>query len=252
MPQAVEAGGWGLLAGSALLIGAALGFWAPIPRRLTGAVMAFGAGVLISALSFELMDEAYRTGGLAAAASGFLAGAALFSAANAYLARRGAKHRKRSQGRQPSEAEVSGSGLAIAAGALLDGIPESVAIGLSLTGGEAVSLATVVAVFLSNVPEGLSSAAGMRAARRPAGYVFGVWGAVAAASALAAVLGFTAFGGLPPEAEAAVTALAAGGILAMLADTMIPEAFEEVHGLTGVATVLGFLLAFALSKLAGG
>ena len=132
MPRVLQAGLWGLLAGSALLIGAAVGYLATLPQRLIAAIMAFGGGVLISALSFELMDEAYQQGGFTATAIGFLGGAVVYSAANLYLARRGAKHRKRSDGKQPSEAEEGGSGLAIAVGALLDGIPESIVIGVTM------------------------------------------------------------------------------------------------------------------------
>lgn len=249
MPPALAAAGWGLLAGSALVLGAALGWALRVPQRLVAGVMAFGSGVLISALSFELMDEAYRRGGFLAAGSGFLAGAIVFTAVNAWLSRRGAKHRKRSQGQQPSEAAEGGSGLAIAAGALLDGIPESIAIGLTLLKGGAVSVVAVAAIFLSNIPEGMSSAAGMKHAGRTARYVFGVWSAIALLSGAASLAGFTLFRGAPPAVVAGTTAVAAGAILAMLADTMIPEAFEHAHDYSGLITVAGFLAAFALSKL---
>lgn len=210
--------------------------------------MAFGSGVLLSALSFELMDEAQRRGGLVATAIGFLAGAAVFTSLNAVLARRGAKHRKRSGGQQPSEDEHEGSGLAIALGALLDGIPESIVIGTSMLAGKGVSLVAVIAIFLSNLPEGLSSSAGMKKAKRPALYVFGLWAAIALVSGLASVAGFVLFAGASAGLVAAVMATAAGAILAMLIDTMIPEAFEQSHALAGVVGVLGFLCAFALSK----
>src|ERR1051325_3673210 len=119
---ALRAALWGLVAGSALVIGAFAGYFARAPQRLVAGVMAFGSGVLISALSFDLMDEAYRRGGFDPAAAGFVCGAAVYTAANWYLSRRGAKHRKRSGGQQPSESEHDASGLAIAVGALLDGI----------------------------------------------------------------------------------------------------------------------------------
>src|SRR3954463_5080573 len=118
MRIAVWAGIWGLVAGSALLIGAAIGYYLQVSQRITAAIMAFGSGVLISALSFELMDEAYRRGGLLSVAIGFICGAAVYTLASVALARFGAKHRKRSS-KQPSESEASGSGLAIAVGALL-------------------------------------------------------------------------------------------------------------------------------------
>ena len=122
--------------------------------------MAFGGGVLISALAFDLMDEAYKRRGFNSTSIGFISGAVVYTAANIYLSRRGAKHRKRLSGKQPSEQDNPGSGLAIAVGALLDGIPESIAIGVSMIAGGAVSFVTVGAIFLSNVPEGLSNTAG--------------------------------------------------------------------------------------------
>lgn len=251
MNDVVQAGLWGLVAGSALLLGAVIGFGVRVPQKAVATVMAFGAGVLISAVSFELVGEAYEQAGLAPAAIGTLVGAGAYTAGNLWLARRGARHRKRSGHRpahaQPSEAQQGGSGLALALGALLDGVPESAVIGVSLLDGGAVSLVTVAAVFISNVPEGLSSSAGMRRAGRGKAYVFGVWGAIAAASTVSAVLGYTVVGAFPPAVIAAVTAVAAGAILAMIADTMIPEAFEDAHLAIGLVTVSGFLVSFALS-----
>ncbi|QDY05974.1 ZIP family zinc transporter [Micromonospora sp. HM134] len=247
MPQWLQAGAWGLLAGSALLVGATVGFFLPVPRKVVASIMAFGAGVLLSAVSFELIAEAHEQGGLLPTTIGAAGGALAYTGADLLLARRGARHRKRSGGEQPSEREQPGSGSAIAVGALLDGVPESVVIGASLLAGGPVSLVTVVAVFLSNVPEGLSSAAGMRRAGRSRRYVFGLWTAITLVSGVAALLGNTLLGGAPPELLATITALAAGAILAMITDTMVPEAFEDAHLLVGLITVLGFLTAFALS-----
>ncbi|WP_329136796.1 ZIP family metal transporter [Streptomyces sp. NBC_00670] len=251
MPEVMQAGGWGLLAGCALLLGAGCGYALRVPQKVIAWVMAFGAGVLLSAVSFELVGEAYEEGGLGPAALGTLGGAVAYTAGNVWLARRGARHRKRSGHRrdqsQPSEEGQGGSGLALALGALLDGVPESAVIGVSLLDGGAVSLVTVAAVFISNIPEGLSSSAGMKRAGRGKGYVFGVWGAIAAASAVSAVLGYSVVGGLSVAVVAAVTAVAAGAILAMVADTMIPEAFQDTPLAIGLVTVSGFLVSFALS-----
>ena len=253
MDGAAIAGLWGLVGGSALLIGAAIAYFVSLPQRLIAAIMAAGSGVLISAVAFDLMDEAYRRGGFDSTAIGFFGGALVYTIANILVSRAGARHRKRS-GSNPHQSQApaqQGSGLSIAIGALLDGIPESVVIGVSLLEGAGVSLVTVAAVFLSNVPEGLSSAAGMKKAGRSATYIFGVWGGIAMASGLAAAIGYAVMAGASPDIIAATTAVAAGAILAMLVDTMIPEATEEAHEFSGLIAVAGFLLAFILSKLEG-
>ena len=248
MPTWLEAGLWGLLGGGALVIGALIAWFTPVPRKVVASVMAFGSGVLISAVAFDLMEEAARTGGLVATASGFLAGAMLYLAADLALARRGARHRKRSGNQQPSEAQQSGSGAAIAVGALLDGVPESVVLGLGLLSGGSVSLSVLAAVFFSNVPEGLSSAAGMKRSGRSAHYVFGVWTSIAIASGIAGLLGALLLQGASPQLIAVITALAAGAILTMVADTMIPEAFERTHLYAGLIATVGFIVAFSIER----
>jgi zinc transporter, ZIP family len=248
MPVWLQAGGWGAFAGGALVLGALVAWFAPVSHRVVASVMAFGAGVLISALSFDLVGEAERTGGLTAAMAGFLGGALVYVLANVALAHRGAQHRKRSAGQQPTEEQQPGSGAAIAIGALMDGIPESVVLGLSLLGGAGVGVPVLVAIFISNLPEGLSSAAGMKRSGRSARYVFGVWCGIALASGLAGLLGALLLQSASPVTIAVITAVAAGAILAMIADTMIPEAFERAHLFTGLIAVVGFMVAFAIER----
>jgi ZIP family zinc transporter len=251
VPLWLQAFLWGAIAGGALLVGSAIAWKWKVPPHIVAFVMAFGAGVLISALAFELVAEAQEAGGLLPTALGFLAGAVTYVGANALLARQGAQHRKRSGGQQPSEEEDAGSGNAIALGALLDGIPESVVLGLGLVAGGAVNPAVLVAIFISNVPEGLSSTAGMRNAGRSSRYVFGLWGGIALVSGLAALAGYSLLAGASGVTVAFITAIAAGAILAMVADTMIPEAFERQHMLTGLIAALGFLTAFVVHEVSG-
>lgn len=233
---------WGTVAGSALLIGAVAAWWLRIPRVWVCAVMAFGAGVLVSALSFELVLEAFTMGGLAATAAGVAAGALLYFGANALLARRSRKR---------SRTQAGSSGSAIAVGALIDGIPESVALGLGLVAGASVNPTMLIAIFVSNIPEGLASSADMKASGRSSRSIFALWGSIVLASGLAAFIGAIALEGMPAEVLAFTTAVAAGGILTMIADTMIPEAYAVDHDYTGLLVTAGFLSAFSLHALGG-
>ena len=240
---ALAAGFWGFVGGAALLIGALVGIYARASRRTIATVMALGAGVLISSVAFELMDEAYRTGGFDASALGLLLGALAFFFADSKVNRMGGARRKNPEDKQGNSAT------AIAIGALLDGIPESAAIGISLLGGGEISAALVAAVFLSNVPEGLSSASGMKQAGRPTSHIIGLWGGVTVVSAVAALLGYFFLAGASDNVVASIQAFAAGAILTMLASTMMPEAFEEGGEVVGLVTAVGFLLSFVLSHL---
>jgi zinc transporter, ZIP family len=240
---ALAAGFWGFVGGASLLLGAFVGIYSGASKRTIATVMALGAGVLISSVAFELMDEAYQMGGFDASALGLLLGAVAFFFADMAVNKKGGARRKNPEDKQGDSAS------AIAIGALMDGIPESAAIGISLLQGGKISAALVAAVFLSNIPEGLSSASGMKQAGRSKAHIFGLWGGVTLASALAALLGYFFLASASEDAVAAIQAFAAGAILTMLASTMMPEAYEEGGPVVGLVTAVGFLLSFVLSHL---
>jgi ZIP family zinc transporter len=248
IPEWLQALLSGLLAGGALLVGAVIAWFLRVPLSAVAAIMAFGSGVLISALAFELVEDANERGGLVPTLGGFLAGSVIYVIADALLARRGAKGRQRAD-RQPAEEGASNSGLAIAVGAVVDGIPESVVLGVSLATGGGLNLAIFAAVAISNIPEGLSSTSGLKSEGRSLGWVSGMWSGIALVCGLSSLLGYALLRNAPDEPIAFVTAIAAGGILAMLANTMIPEAFARERVLTGLFATVGFLTAFALHEL---
>ena len=229
-----------------------------VSKRTVGVVMAFGSGVLISALTFDLMEQAYQSGGFDSVSIGFIAGALLFVFGDYLIDSYGGSSRKSGHGTRHAKKKITAvnsklasSGSAIFLGALLDGIPESAAIGIGLAAGKGVGLSMLVAVFLSNVPEGISGARGMKESGHSQGYIMTVWIGTIALSSVAAAIGYTFLGHASKDTIAATLALAAGAILAMIADTMMPEAFEEGGRFVALVTVTGFLLAFVVSHLAG-
>jgi ZIP family zinc transporter len=250
MPIWLSAGLWGLLGASSLLAGAALAFLVNLPRWATAGIMSFGCGVLISAVAYDLLEDGFQEGGILPIVLGAIAGSVAYALADWLVSRKGAQNRKQSgQGEQQNASE--GGGLVIAIGSLLDGIPESIVLGLGLLSGKGISLAILAAIFLSNLPEGLSSALGMKAAGRSKSYIFGLWITIIILSALASSVGAAAFGSAPPQVIAAVNAVAAGALLTMVVNTMIPEAVKGEQNLTGTLVVLGLLVAFVLSNAGG-
>ena len=237
--------GWGLFASTSLILGGLLALMLPIRERVLGLIMAFGAGVLISAVAYELVAEAFETsawnGSLAA---GLAAGALTFFVGDTLIDRMGGDGRKKMRG-----TAGAGSGLAIVLGIVLDGIPESAVIGLGLLTGTGVSVAVIAAVFLSNLPEAVAATTGLRSDGWKASRIMGLWVLVALVSGIASLLGYAVFDSAGPDALGFVLAFAGGAILTMLADTMMPEAFEHGGKLVGLVTTLGFGLAFALSML---
>ena len=239
----LEAGLWGLGAASALVLGALIGLSAKVPRRFVALAMAFGTGALISALAFDLTEDAFAHGGTLPVAGGLAAGALVFFAGNQVIHRRGGTRRGKKM------AKAADNGPAIVLGAMLDGIPESVVLGTTLLGGGGVGIPFLAAVFMSNVPEALSAAADLRREGHKPPWIIGLWIGVAVVSGVASALGYALLGGMGESAIPLIQAFAAGAILTMLSDTMIPEAFSDGGDLTGLATVFGFATAFLLSTV---
>ena len=236
---------WGVVAASSLVLGGLLAIWLPIGRRALGLVMAFGAGVLISAVSFELVEEAFDTSaGEGGVALGLFAGSLTFFAGDWAIDRIGGAERKHSGGDQ-----AGGFALAIVLGIVLDGIPESFVLGLTVLEAGEVSAAFLVAVFLSNLPEAIAATTGLSLAGWRRSRALGLWALVMAVSGLAALAGYAILDGASPATIAFVLSFAAGAILTMLADTMMPEAFEHGGKLAGMVTTLGFALAFGVSSV---
>ena len=239
----LEALWWGAFASSSLLIGGVIALRLPVNRLVLGLVMGFGAGVLISAVAFELVEEAFRTSGLLSdVAIGLFAGCAVFSLGDALIDRLGGADRKSMDG-----AQAGGSALAIVLGIVLDGIPESAVLGLTLFEGGAISVALLAAVFLSNLPEAIAATSGLVTSGWRATRVLVLWCGVVLVSGAASVAGYGLFDDASPSVVAFVLAFAGGAILTMLADTMMPEAFEHGGKWVGVVTTLGFATAFAIS-----
>jgi ZIP family zinc transporter len=236
--------GWGLLAASSLVIGGAIALVVRLPLRVVGLIMAFGAGVLVSAVAFDLVEEASNTADHSwAVLVGIFAGCIVFFVGDLMISRMGGAERKDAEG-----AQQEGSALAIVLGTVLDGIPESAVIGLTIFKGGAVGAAYLVAVFISNLPEAISSTAGLRASWSAA-KIMGLWIGIALISAVASLLGYVVFQDAGSDVVAFVLAFAAGAILTMLADTMFPEAYEDGGKLVGIVTTLGFAVAFTIHTL---
>jgi ZIP family zinc transporter len=243
MRGVLGAGLLGFVAASSLVVGAALGSVQHLAKRTVGLVMGFGAGALISAVSFELVEEAIALGGTLALTAGLALGALVY-----FFAARSLERMAKTRGEVGDEET---SGLEITVGAGLDGIPESVILGTSLVGGGSVPLAFFAAVLVSNLPEGIAAGSDLSAGGEPRRRIVLRFLWIALASGVAAALGYALFDGLDPRALAVVQAFAAGGLLTMVMDRMAPEAFADAGLLSGLIAVAGFELAFLLSNGTG-
>jgi ZIP family zinc transporter len=235
---------FGIIASSALLIGGAVGAYWRAPRQITGILLAFASGSLVAALSFELFSVAVEAGGLVRATLGLLVGAAIFVVINSWLDAR--VEDPQAETREVVEAASRrGVGLALLAAVVLDGVPENTALGLSLAEEESITL--LVAIFASNLPESLVGANAMREGGRSARYAIGIWAGAALVLAAAVVLGQVAATAVQPATISLLLGLAGGAVLASLADTLMPEAFEHGRPWNAFATAAGFVLSFALA-----
>jgi ZIP family zinc transporter len=240
----LEAATWGLIAASSLVIGSILTFWLKPSRKLIGLIMGFGAGALISAIAYDLEEDAAASGRTLVLTAGLALGAITFFIGDWWVDRAGGAHRKRSSGEQ-----AQGNSFGIFIGTLLDGIPESFILGASLVTGGGVSVAFLSAVFISNLPEAMGATTGMSKAGWPQRRIISIWLAVAGVSAAAAAIGYAFTVAMSLDGVLA-QAFAAGALLTMLSDSMLPEAHENGGNAVGLMTVLGFTVAFALSQLA--
>ena len=226
----LEALVWGAVAAASLVIGGLLGVARAWPDKLVGAVLAFGAGALISAVSFDLFEEGVQQGGGVPVALGLAAGALTYFTLDRVV-----------------EKQVPGAGAALALGALLDGIPEQAVLGIGLASGEGVSTSLLAAIFVSNLPEAIGASTDLRKAKRSRATILRMWGAVAVVCTVATVAGFAIADATSGDFKAGINGFAAGALLVMLVDSMIPDAREKAGRIAGLVTVLGFAVAAGLS-----
>lgn len=231
--------GWGGLAAASLLLGALLGVVRSWPKMVIGIVLAFGAGALISSVAFDLAQEGLGYAGPVPLAIGIAAGAVAFFLADRAVVALGGR------------AGAGAAGLPLALGALLDGIPEQAVLGIGIAGGGGVGIALLIAIFVSNLPEGVGSAADMREGGTSRRTILLMWASVALVCMLASVGGYLVADIAPPQLRGGINGFAAGALLVMLTDSMIPEAKEKARDWAGLCVVAGFALAAALSQLVG-
>ena len=220
--------GWGALAASSLALGALIGLARSWPREAVGLVLGFGAGALISAVSFELAEDGVKIAGGLPVAIGLAVGALTYFVASGRVAK-------------------MGGGAALALGAFLDGIPEQMVLGIGLAGGDKVSVALLAAIYVSNLPEGIGGATELKASGRASRQVLRLWLAVAVACALATPLGYALIDITSDDVQGGINGFAAGALIVMLVDSMIPDATEQAGRTTGLVTTLGFAVGAGLS-----
>jgi zinc transporter, ZIP family len=254
---------WGFIASIPLVIGCTVALFVSLPKSIIGAIMAFGSGVLVAALTFSLVEEAFSLSqSIPPVVIGFILGGVSYSVANHILDRKSksksdgtssstVRKRKRSHGDNAGGGK-SASGLALLVGSVMDNIPENMALGISLVTGGAVNVVLIAAIFISNFPEGLASTEGMKSNGRSRKYVLGMWSIAVIIGTISTAIGFAVLSKASPFVISVAISFAAGAILVMLAESMIPEAFEEGGSKIGLAAMAGFTVAFILGRLGAG
>ena len=251
---------WGFIASIPLVIGCTVALFVSLRKSIIGAIMAFGSGVLVAALTFSLVEEAFSLSqSIPPVVIGFVLGGVSYSVANHILDRKSKQHgngstvrkRKRSHGDNAGGGK-SASGLSLLVGSVMDNIPENMALGISLVTGGAVNIVLIAAIFISNFPEGLASTEGMKSNGRSKKYILVLWSVAVIIGTISTAIGFAVLSKASPFVISVAISFAAGAILVMLAESMIPEAFEEGGSKTGLAAMAGFAIAFILGRLGGG
>ena len=244
---------WGFVASIPLIAGAVLASFLNLKKPIIASIMAFGAGVLVAALTFSLIEEAYNlVNDIVPVVLGFALGGLSYSVVNHILNNKsGTKNRKRSHGENAGGGKDA-SGIALMVGSLMDNIPENMALGISIVAGGTVNVVLIAAIFISNFPEGLASSQGMKSNGKSTKQILLLWGLVVAIGTVASAIGFSVLANVNRDIVAIALSYASGAILVMLAESMIPEAFEEGGSKIGMATMAGFAVAFVLGRLGGG
>ncbi|MDQ3873357.1 MAG: ZIP family zinc transporter [Thermoproteota archaeon] len=244
---------WGFVASIPLIAGAVLASFINLKKPIIASIMAFGAGVLVAALTFSLIEEAYNlVNDIVPVVLGFALGGLSYSVVNHILNNKsGTKNRKRSHGENAGGGNDA-SGIALMIGSLMDNIPENMALGISIVAGGTVNVVLIAAIFISNFPEGLASSQGMKSNGKSTKQILLLWAVVVAIGTVASAIGFSVLANVNKDIVAIALSYASGAILVMLAESMIPEAFEEGGSKIGLATMAGFAVAFVLGRLGGG
>lgn len=238
---------WGTIAASATMLGALIVLKYSIPKKIIGYIMALGTGALIGATSYELLEDAVKLSGFVQIAIGFLGGSLVFTLLDKVISKKGGNKRKHSnRGEIVDDKNNQTSNFGIFIGSVMDTLPESAMIGMSLIGGDSVSMALVVSIFISNIPEGLSSTVGLQQSGYSKKKILVLWGLVVFFSALSSLAGATLLDSASNSIKAVVSSFTAGAIISMIASTMMPEAYKEGGPIVGFITCVGVFISLVL------